>query len=147
MIHVLFAAFMLTVAPDDTIPPVPERIDTLKEVEIVAPGRISGLEDALRQSLERMQGPSVPSLSDVLNKISPGLMDKILPLKTEDEPRGVRRYKRFWTTSTTPKPSTTWCAKHWNAKALPCHQEKRKKNRYKRRAARYVQPFFHFIDS
>ena len=94
MIHVLFAAFMLTVAPDDTIPPVPERIDTLKEVEIVAPGRISGLEDALRQSLERMQGPSVPSLSDVLNKISPGLMDKILhTFAIKDRRRAKRRKK------------------------------------------------------
>lgn len=94
MIHVIFAAFMMTAAPDDTIPPIQERVDTLREVEVVAPGRISGLEDAIRQSLQRMGVPRSISLGDVINKISPGLTDKILhPFAFKDRKREKKRKK------------------------------------------------------
>jgi len=94
MIHVIFAAFMMTAAPDDTIPPIQERVDTLREVEVVAPGRISGLEDAIRQSLQRMGVPRSMSLGDVINKISPGLTDKILhPFAFKDRKREKKRKK------------------------------------------------------
>ena len=94
MIHVIFAAFMMTAAPDDTIPPLQERVDTLREVEVVAPGRISGLEDAIRQSLQRMGVPRSMSLGDVINKISPGLTDKILhPFAFKDRKREKKRKK------------------------------------------------------
>lgn len=94
MIHVIFAAFMMTAAPDDTIPPIQERVDTLREVEVVAPGRISGLEDAIRQSLQRMGVPRSMSLGDVINKISPGLTDIILhPFAFKDRKREKKRKK------------------------------------------------------
>ena len=104
MIHVLFAAFLMTAAPDDTIPPIQEqadtlipaheRVDTLNEVEVVAPGRTSGIEDAIRQSLQRMGVPRSMSLGDVINKISPGLTDKILhPFAFKDRKRAKRQKK------------------------------------------------------
>ena len=104
MIHVLFAAFLMTAAPDDTIPPIQEqadtlipaheRVDTLKEVEVVAPGRTSGIEDAIRQSLQRMGVPRSMSLGDVINKISPGLTDKILhPFAIKERKRAKRQKK------------------------------------------------------
>ena len=90
----IFAAFMMTAAPDDTIPPIQERVDTLREVEVVAPGRISGLEDAIRQSLQRMGVPRSMSLGDVINKISPGLTDIILhPFAFKDRKREKKRKK------------------------------------------------------
>ena len=79
MINVLFTAFMLTALPDDTIPHTHEKTDTLKEVEVLAPESVSGLEDAIRQSLKKMGiDPRTPSVSDVINKISTGLTDKIM---------------------------------------------------------------------
>ena len=94
MINVLFTALMLTVLPDDTIPPTHEQTDTLKEVEVVAPESTAALEDAIRQSIARMGIPSTPSLGDVINKISPGLTDKILhPFAFKDR-RKARKHKR-----------------------------------------------------
>lgn len=94
MINVLFTALMLTAWPDDTIPPTHEPTDTLKEVEVVAPESTAALEDAIRQSIARMGIPSTPSLGDVINKISPGLTDKILhPFAFKDR-RKAKKHKR-----------------------------------------------------
>jgi hypothetical protein len=85
---------MLTALPDDTIPPTTERTDTLKEVEVIAPGRTSGLEDALRQSLERMGIRNPITLGDLINKISPNLMDKIIhPFAFKERRRAKKRKK------------------------------------------------------
>lgn len=60
---------------------------------MIAPGRISGLEDALRQSIERMGGSPL-SLSDVIDKIKPGLTDRILhPFAFKDRKRAKKRAK------------------------------------------------------
>lgn len=106
MIHILFAAFMLTATPEDTIPPTQEPKDTLKkgeltvpgrklkEVEVVAPGPTSGLEDALRQSIERMGIRNPLTLSDLVNKISPNLTDKIMhPFGFKERRRAKKRKK------------------------------------------------------
>jgi len=94
MINVLFTALMLTVLPDDTIPPTHEQTDTLKEVEVVAPESTAALEDAIRQSIARMGIPSTPSLGDVIDKISPGLTDKIMhPFAFKDRKK-ARKHKR-----------------------------------------------------
>jgi len=94
MINVLLTAFMLTVLPDDTIPPTHEPTDTLREVEVIAPESTAALEDAIRQSIARMGIPSTPSLGDVINKISPGLTDKILhPFAFKDR-RKAKKHKR-----------------------------------------------------
>ena len=94
MINVLFTALMLTVLPDDTIPPTHEPTDTLREVEVIAPESTAALEDAIRQSIARMGIPSTPSLGDVINKISPGLTDKILhPFAFKDR-RKAKKHKR-----------------------------------------------------
>lgn len=85
---------MTMAAPDDTIPPTRERVDTLKEVEVIAPGRIAGMEDALRQSLERMGIRNPITVSTLIDKISPGLSDKILhPFAIKDRRRAKRRKK------------------------------------------------------
>ena len=93
MINILFTAFMLTALPDDTIPPTHERTDTLKEVEVLAPESTAGLEDAIRQSLKKMGiDPRTPSVSDVINKISPGLTDKIMhPFAIKDGKKARKR--------------------------------------------------------
>ena len=94
MIHILFAAFMMTALPDDTIPPTTERTDTLKEVEVIAPGRTSGLEDALRQSLERMGIRNPVTLGNLIDKISPNLTDKILHPFAFKERRKAKKRKK-----------------------------------------------------
>ena len=94
MINVLLTAFMLTAWPDDTIPPTHEPTDTLKEVQVIAPESTAALEDAIRQSIARMGIPSTPSLGDVIDKISPGLTDKIMhPFAFKDR-RKARKHKR-----------------------------------------------------
>jgi hypothetical protein len=106
MIHILFAAFMLTATPEDTIPPTQEPKDTLKkgelmvpgrklkEVEVVAPKSTSGLEDALRQSLERMGIRNPITMSTVLDKIKPGLNDYIMHPFGFKERRQAKKYKK-----------------------------------------------------
>lgn len=95
MTHALLMALMLTALPDDTIPPTRERIDTLQEVEVVAPERTKGLEDAVRQSLARMGvGQHTPSVSDVLDKLSPGLTDIIMHPFAIKERKRERKRKR-----------------------------------------------------
>ena len=94
MINVLLTAFMLTALPDDTIPPIHEPTDTLKEVQVIAPESTAALEDAIRQSIARMGIPSTPSLGDVIDKISPGLTDKIMhPFAFKDRKK-ARKHKR-----------------------------------------------------
>lgn len=94
MINVLFTALMLTAWPDDTIPPTHEPTDTLKEVQVIAPESTAALEDAIRQSIARMGIPSTPSLGDVIDKISPGLTDKIMhPFAFKDRKK-ARKHKR-----------------------------------------------------
>ena len=85
---------MLTTLPVDTIPPTHESTDTLKEVEVVAPTSTAGLQDAIRQSIARMGVPHVPNMGEVIDKISPGLTDKILhPFAFKDR-RKARKHQR-----------------------------------------------------
>lgn len=94
MINFLFSALMLTTLPVDTIPPTHESTDTLKEVEVVAPTSTAGLQDAIRQSIARMGVPHVPNMGEVIDKISPGLTDKILhPFAFKDR-RKARKHQR-----------------------------------------------------
>lgn len=94
MISFLFSALMLATLPDDTIPQTHEQTDTLKEVEVVAPTSTAGLRDAIRQSMERMGVPRTPNLGEVIDKISPGLTDKILhPFAFKDRKR-ARKHQR-----------------------------------------------------
>lgn len=121
MINVLFTALMLTALPDDTIPPTHEPTDTLKEVQVVAPSSTAGLQDAIRQSMERMGVPRTPNMGEVIDKISPGLTDKILhpfALRTGRRPASTSATRKSLKNSTRLKVLTTWYAKPWNAKAL-----------------------------
>lgn len=94
MIHILFAAFMLTAMPEDTIPPTHERTDTLKEVEVIAPGQTSGLEEAIRQRIERMGIRNPITLGTLIDKIKPGLMDNIMhPFAFKDRRQAKKRKK------------------------------------------------------
>jgi len=94
MIHMLFAAFMLTALPEDTIPPTHERTDTLREIDVIAPGLTSGLEDALRQSIQRMGIRNPTTLGSLIDKIKPGLMDNIMhPFAIKDRRKAKKRKK------------------------------------------------------
>jgi hypothetical protein len=94
MINVLFTALMMTTLPVDTIPPTDEPTDTLREVQVVAPTSTAGLQDAIRQSMARMGVPHTPNLGEVIDKISPGLTDKILhPFAFKDRKK-ARKHKR-----------------------------------------------------
>ena len=94
MINVLLTAFMLTALPDDTIPPIHEPTDTLKEVQVIAPPSTAALEDAIRQSMARMGIPHTPNLGEVINKISPGLTDKILHPFAYKDRKKAKKHKR-----------------------------------------------------
>jgi len=94
MINVLLTAFMLTALPDDTIPPIHEPTDTLKEVQVIAPQSTAALEDAIRQSMARMGIPHTPNLGEVINKISPGLTDKILHPFAYKDRKKAKKHKR-----------------------------------------------------
>ena len=94
MINVLFTALMMATLPVDTIPPTDEPTDTLREVQVVAPTSTAGLQDAIRQSMARMGVPHTPNLGEVIDKISPGLTDKILhPFAFKDRKK-ARKHKR-----------------------------------------------------
>ena len=94
MINVLFTVLMMTTLPVDTIPPTDEPTDTLREVQVVAPTSTAGLQDAIRQSMARMGVPHTPNLGEVIDKISPGLTDKILhPFAFKDRKK-ARKHKR-----------------------------------------------------
>ena len=94
MINVLFTALMLTALPDDTIPPTHEPTDTLKELQVVAPSSTAGLADAIRQSMARMGVPHTPNIGEVIDKISPGLTDKILHPFAYKDRKKARKHKR-----------------------------------------------------
>ena len=94
MINVLFTALLMTALPDDTIPPTHEPTDTLKEVQVIAPQSTAALEDAIRQSIARMGIPHTPNLGEVIDKISPGLTDKILHPFAYKDRRKARKHKR-----------------------------------------------------
>jgi hypothetical protein len=93
MINVLFTALMLAALPEDTIRTPREDVDTLREVEVLAPHSTAGLQDAIRQSLRKMGvEPSTPSMSDMIDKISPGLTDKIMhPFAFKDRKKAKKR--------------------------------------------------------
>ena len=94
MINLLFTALMLTALPDDTIPPTHEPTDTLKEVQVIAPTSTAGLQDAIRQSMARMGIPHTPNLGEVIDKISPGLTDKILHPFAYKDRKKAKKHKR-----------------------------------------------------
>ena len=94
MINVLLTALMLTALPDDTIPPTHEPTDTLKEVQVIAPKTTQAIQDAIQQSLERMGVPRTPNLGEVLDKITPGLTDKIMHPFAIKERRLEKKRKR-----------------------------------------------------
>ncbi len=79
----------------DTIPDSTnaERVDTLRQV-IVKGETKSALEKAIESSLKRKKQPSTMGLGDVLEKVSPGINDKILhPFAIKDRKRD-RKHKR-----------------------------------------------------
>jgi len=92
MITLLTALLFLTTdsIPDSTNQ---ERVDTLRQV-IVKGETKSPLEKAIESSLKRKKQPKTMGLGDVLEKVSPGLNDKILhPFAIKDRKRD-RKHKR-----------------------------------------------------
>lgn len=69
------------------------RVDTLREL-VVRPDSTLQVVGAVRGSLSRQKQPRVPSLGDVLDKIAPGLNDKIThPFAIKDR-RRERKHRR-----------------------------------------------------
>lgn len=88
---------MLTLAttqPQDTIDAPVARVDTLREVEVKAPDRLKGLNDAISSSLGRYPIPKTMSLGDVIDKVAPGLQDKMLHPFAIKERKLERKHKR-----------------------------------------------------
>ena len=56
------------------------------------------IEDVLDESLKRQQPPHVPTISEVLEKISPGLNDKIMYPFAVKERRREKRKKQYMKT-------------------------------------------------
>ena len=80
---------------NDSIPDTTarERVDTLRQV-IVRGEAKSPLEKAIESSLARQRQPSTPSLGDVLEKLSPGLNDKMLHPFAIKQRKRERKHKR-----------------------------------------------------
>ena len=80
---------------NDSIPDTTarERVDTLRQV-IVRGEAKSLLEKAIESSLARQRQPSTPSLGDVLEKLSPGLNDKMLHPFAIKQRKRERKHKR-----------------------------------------------------
>ena len=77
----------------DTIPSQMERVDTLCEVE-VRPDSLLPMMKAIQSSLQRQGIQSPPSLGDILEKLSPGLNDKICHPFAIKQRRRERKHKR-----------------------------------------------------
>ena len=73
---------------DDGIP-----TDTLREV-IIIPDSLLPVDRVIRESLGQEQVIKVPKVSDVLDRLSPGLSDKIMHPFAIKEPKRERRMQR-----------------------------------------------------
>lgn len=80
---------------NDSIPDTTarERVDTLRQV-IVRGEAKSPLEKAIESSLARQRQPSTPSLGALLEKLSPGLNDKMLHPFAIKQRKRERKHKR-----------------------------------------------------
>lgn len=73
------------------------RTDTLREV-VVLPLRRLPIEGVIDEALKRKQQPHVPTVSDVLEKLSPGIMDKVMhPFAFKKRKRERRKRKQLET--------------------------------------------------
>lgn len=80
---------------NDTIPDSTsrEKIDTLRQIIVTGETR-SPLEKAIESSLARQKQPSVPTLGDVLERVSPGINDKMLHPFAIKQRKRERKHKR-----------------------------------------------------
>ncbi len=80
---------------NDTIPDSTsrEKIDTLRQIIVTGETR-SPLEKAIESSLARQKLPSVPTLGDVLERVSPGINDKMLHPFAIKQRKRERKHKR-----------------------------------------------------
>lgn len=91
--HAWMLAFFFAM-PDDSIPPTRERIDTLREVEVRG-DTVLPVTNAIRKSLQaKGAGIKIPSLGDVIDKLSPGLNDKMLHPFAVKQRKKERKHKR-----------------------------------------------------
>lgn len=91
MILLLSILFSLNDSIPDTT--ARERVDTLRQV-IVRGEAKSPLEKAIESSLARQGQPSTPSLGALLEKLSPGLNDKMLHPFAIKQRKRERKHKR-----------------------------------------------------
>lgn len=92
-----FLLALLFLMPDslparDTIPP--QRIDTLREVEVKPDTSVQQMMEAIARSLGRQVVKAPPSLGDILEKVSPGINDKITHPFAFKQRKRERRRKR-----------------------------------------------------
>lgn len=71
-----------------------EDTDTLKEV-VVRPDSLLSVDRVLKETLKKYKQPSVPTVSDLLEKIKPGLNDIIMHPTAFKQRKKERRTKRL----------------------------------------------------
>jgi len=71
-----------------------EDTDTLKEV-VVRPDSLLPVDRVLKETLKKYKQPSVPTVSDLLEKIKPGLNDIIMHPTAFKQRKKERRTKRL----------------------------------------------------
>ena len=81
------------VAVPDTLRRPMERVDTLREIE-VRPDSSLPMMKAIQSSLNRQNIQAPPSLGDILEKIAPGINDKICHPFAIKQRRRERKHKR-----------------------------------------------------
>ena len=85
--------FMADTLRTDTVPPQMERVDTLRQVEVRGDTVLPVME-AIMKSLGRQNIKTPPSLGDILEKLSPGINDKITHHFAFKARKKERKHKR-----------------------------------------------------
>ncbi len=95
----MFSLLLSLILLVDSMPPVGSGqdvlpADTLKEVE-VRPDSLLPVDHAIRDAIDsRLKQPKIPTISDVLEKLSPGLNDKVMHPFAFKQRKHERRMKR-----------------------------------------------------
>ena len=90
-------SLLLVVGSDSVVQQRPYEIedtDTLKEV-VVRPDSLLPVDRVLKETLKKYKQPSVPTISDLLEKIKPGLNDIIMHPTAFKQRRKEKRTKRM----------------------------------------------------
>lgn len=96
----IIALFLLTgnnCMAQELFPTEDEEADTLREV-VVRPDSLLPIDRVLQETLKKNRQPSIPTISDLLEKIKPGLNDIIMHPTAIKQRKKERRMKRLMKT-------------------------------------------------